>query len=44
MKWHKGKAIVIADRATGIGSATAQRLGSKGACVLICDINLSGVK
>lgn len=37
----EGKRIIVAGGATGIGAATAERLGAQGARVLVGDINLA---
>src|SRR5262245_22389313 len=39
-----GKRIVVAGGATGIGAATAERLGEDGASVVIGDLNLDGAQ
>lgn len=44
MRGLKDKSIVVAGGATGIGAATAQRLGEEGARVLVGDINLKGAQ
>ena len=44
MRGLQGKRIIIAGGATGIGAATAERLGSEGAAVLIGDINLDAAQ
>jgi len=42
MRGLKGKIVVIAGGATGIGAATAVRLGEEGAIVIVGDINAAG--
>ncbi|MFD3606203.1 SDR family NAD(P)-dependent oxidoreductase, partial [Streptomyces sp. NPDC058656] len=44
MRGLKGKRIVIAGGATGIGAATAERLAEEGASVAVGDINLAGAE
>lgn len=44
MKGLRGKRIVIAGGATGIGAATAGRLAEEGAAVVVGDINLAGAE
>jgi NAD(P)-dependent dehydrogenase (short-subunit alcohol dehydrogenase family) len=44
MRGLSDKAIVVAGGATGIGAATAKRLGAEGARVLIGDINVDGAE
>jgi NAD(P)-dependent dehydrogenase (short-subunit alcohol dehydrogenase family) len=44
MKGLKGKRIVVAGAATGIGAATAKRLAEEGAKVVAGDINTAGVE
>jgi NAD(P)-dependent dehydrogenase (short-subunit alcohol dehydrogenase family) len=44
MRGLKGKRIIIAGGATGIGAATAERLAAEGARVLVGDINLDGAE
>jgi len=40
----QGKRVVVASGATGIGAAIARRLGTEGACLVVGDINESGVR
>jgi NAD(P)-dependent dehydrogenase (short-subunit alcohol dehydrogenase family) len=40
----QGKRVVVASGATGIGAAIARRLGAEGACLIVGDINESGVR
>lgn len=42
MRRFEGKAAVVTGGASGIGAATARRLASEGAAVLIADINAAG--
>ncbi len=44
MRGLKGKVAVIAGAATGIGKATAIRLGEEGVSLVLGDINVSGVE
>ncbi|MGW0523232.1 SDR family NAD(P)-dependent oxidoreductase [Crossiella sp. NPDC003009] len=44
MRGLRGKRIVIAGGATGIGAATAGRLAAEGAAVLVGDIDLGGAQ
>jgi NAD(P)-dependent dehydrogenase (short-subunit alcohol dehydrogenase family) len=44
MRGLKGKRIIVAGGATGIGAATAERLAAEGAQVLVGDINLTGAE
>ena len=39
----KGKAAIVTGAASGIGRATAVRLASEGAKVMICDMNEAGL-
>jgi NAD(P)-dependent dehydrogenase (short-subunit alcohol dehydrogenase family) len=40
----KGKTIIVAGGATGIGAGTAKRLAEEGAAVAVGDINIAGAK
>lgn len=42
MKSLKGKRIIVAGGATGIGAAAAVRLAEEGASVVVGDLNLDG--
>jgi NAD(P)-dependent dehydrogenase (short-subunit alcohol dehydrogenase family) len=44
MRGLRGKTFIIAGGATGIGSATAERLALEGANVVVGDINVSGAE
>jgi NAD(P)-dependent dehydrogenase (short-subunit alcohol dehydrogenase family) len=44
MRGLKGKVAVIAGAATGIGKATAVRLGEEGAHLVLGDINVAGIE
>src|SRR6266576_4773509 len=44
MRGLRGKRIVVAGGATGIGAATAERLAAEGAAVAVGDINLDGAQ
>jgi NAD(P)-dependent dehydrogenase (short-subunit alcohol dehydrogenase family) len=44
MRGLRGKRIIVASGATGIGAATAMRLADEGACVLVGDINEAGLQ
>jgi len=44
MKRHEGKVALCAGSATGMGAASARRLGAEGAKVVIGDINLAGAQ
>lgn len=44
MRGLRGKTFIVAGGATGIGAATAERLGDKGACVTVGDINVAGAQ
>ena len=43
MRGLRGKVAVIAGAATGIGKATAIRLGEEGVSLVLGDINVAGV-
>ncbi|MFI7135917.1 SDR family NAD(P)-dependent oxidoreductase [Nonomuraea sp. NPDC050153] len=44
MQGLNGKRIIIAGGGSGIGAATAERLGAEGAAVVVGDINLDGAQ
>lgn len=44
MRGLRGKRIIVAGGATGIGAATAKRLGEEGAHLIIGDINVDGLE
>ncbi|MFK0156608.1 SDR family NAD(P)-dependent oxidoreductase [Streptomyces sp. NPDC090493] len=44
MRGLRGKRIIIAGGATGIGAATAERLAEEGASVMVGDINVAGAE
>jgi NAD(P)-dependent dehydrogenase (short-subunit alcohol dehydrogenase family) len=44
MRGLKGKRVVVASGATGIGAATAERLGAEGVKLTVGDINEEGVR
>jgi NAD(P)-dependent dehydrogenase (short-subunit alcohol dehydrogenase family) len=44
MRGLKGKRIIVAGAATGIGAATAKRLGEEGVQLLVGDINMEGLQ
>jgi NAD(P)-dependent dehydrogenase (short-subunit alcohol dehydrogenase family) len=44
MRELKDKVVVIVGGATGIGAATAHRLGEEGAKVIVADINIAGAE
>jgi NAD(P)-dependent dehydrogenase (short-subunit alcohol dehydrogenase family) len=44
MRGLRGKRILVAGSATGIGQATARRLGEEGAHLVLADINITGAR